>query len=163
MQLAKKLFGDGVLMGDVGRLRHLLTLSQALAAADMKRSIEDDSGCKMPRAERESRMNAARSRLGDVYTTGIFEPSLHLISILYVMKDRGEWAHLPLSSCASRRQELSGSKVEEHLKLVGGLLKVVKDEASEAEVNTPLLARQAFTRRALAFEVVGLGTFEVQE
>eukprot|EP00971_Amphidinium_carterae_P064442 1276302-Amphidinium_carterae.2 len=150
-------------MGDVGRLQ-ILTLSQALGSCGYEanhrgRHRVQDAACRKGFSH-----NAAKSRLGDVYTTGIFEPSSHLISILYVMKDRGEWAHLcdlPLSSCASRRQELSGSKVEEHLKLVGGLLKVVKDEASEAEVNTPLLARQAFTRRALAFEVVGLGTFEV--
>eukprot|EP00971_Amphidinium_carterae_P093396 1848080-Amphidinium_carterae.1 len=134
VQLAKKIFGDGVLMGDVGRLRHLITLSQALAAADMKRAIEDDTGCKMPRAERESRMAEARKRLGDVYTTGLFEPSLHLISALYTMKERAEWAHLPLSMCTSRRQELSGVKTDDHLKLVGGQLKVVKEDIPEAEI-----------------------------
>eukprot|EP00971_Amphidinium_carterae_P262386 5204700-Amphidinium_carterae.1 len=64
----------------------------------MKRSIEDDTGCKMPRAEREARMAEARKRLGDISTTGIFEPSFHLISMLYGMKDRGEWMHLPLAS-----------------------------------------------------------------
>eukprot|EP00971_Amphidinium_carterae_P146781 2908951-Amphidinium_carterae.1 len=83
----------------------------------MKKSIEDDTGCRMPKAEREVRMAKARERLGEVYTTGLFEPSLALLSLLYTMKERSDWSHFPLSACTSRRLELSGIKQTEQLKL----------------------------------------------
>eukprot|EP00971_Amphidinium_carterae_P168618 3341006-Amphidinium_carterae.1 len=83
----------------------------------MKKSIEDDTGCCMPKAEREVRMAKACERLGEVYTTGLFEPSLALLSLLYTMKERSDWSHIPLSACTSRRQELSGIKQTEQLKL----------------------------------------------
>eukprot|EP00971_Amphidinium_carterae_P029955 589235-Amphidinium_carterae.2 len=162
-EIAQRMFGQGVLPGVIGRLRHLFTLAQTLAAVEMKRSIEDETGCKMPKAEREVRFQKARERLGEVFTTGHFEPSLSLISLLYGMKERDEWVHVPLSACTSRRQELAGVKQTDQLKLVNGMLKVTKEDVAEADLGTPLLARQAMTRRSLAFEVVGLATFEVLE
>eukprot|EP00971_Amphidinium_carterae_P008596 169424-Amphidinium_carterae.2 len=62
------------------------------------------------------------------------------------MKEREEWVHMPLSTCTSRRQELFGVKQADQLKLVNGLLKVAKEELAQAELSTPLVARQAMTR-----------------
>eukprot|EP00971_Amphidinium_carterae_P118572 2349214-Amphidinium_carterae.3 len=163
IEIAQRMFGQGVLLGVIGRLHHLFTLAQTLAAVEMKRSIEDETGCKMPKAEREVRFQKARERLGEVFTTGHFEPSLSLISLLYGMKERDEWVHVPLSACTSRRRELAGVKQTDQLKLVNGMLKVTKKDVAEADLGTPLLARQALTRKSLAFEVVGLATFEVLE
>eukprot|EP00971_Amphidinium_carterae_P050530 995170-Amphidinium_carterae.2 len=130
-EMAQRMFGQGVLPGVTGRLQHPFTLAQTLAAVEMKRSIEDDSGCKMPKAEREVRFKKARERLGEVYTMGHFEPSLALISVVYGMKERDEWAHLPLASCTSRRQEPAGVKQADQLKLLNGSLKVTREEEEE--------------------------------
>eukprot|EP00971_Amphidinium_carterae_P009351 184429-Amphidinium_carterae.1 len=89
-ELAQRVFGEGVLPGVVGKFRYLLTLAQTLAAVDMMKSIEDDTGCRMPKAEREVRMAKARERLGEVYTTGLLEPSLALLSLFYTMKERSD-------------------------------------------------------------------------
>ena len=163
-KLAGKVCTSGApLPGDIARLRRLLTMANTMAAFEFKKVSEEHDGCKMPRAERELRMTALRKKFGAVITSGYNEPSLALISSIFVFKERGALAHLPLAQCTSRRQELAGQKTEDKLKMVDGQLKLVSGPTLECDVNNPLLARQAMRRRSLTFELVGIASYEILE
>ena len=161
-KLAGKVFGADPLPGDLAKLRRLLTMSNTLAAVEFRRASEED-GCKMPKAEREMRLEALRKKLGCVITSGYNEPSLSLISLVFMAKERNILSHISLAQCTSRRQELMGAKSEDKLKMVDGQLKLVSAPALECDVTTPLTARQAMRRRSLAMELVGVASYEILE
>ena len=162
-KLAIKIFGEAPLPGDIAKLRRLITMAQTIAAVEFRKNTEEQDGCKMPRAERELRTNQLRRKLGQVITSGFNEPSFSLISSVFQFKDKNVLSHLPLSNCTARRQELAGHKTEERLKMIDGQLKVVTSSVLECELGDPLLARQAMRRRSLAFELVGIGSYETLE
>ena len=88
-----------------------------------------------------------------------------MIDKIQSMVDSGTLAYLPPHKCPSRALEISSDKPAQQVTLDSqGGLKISKKHAElECDVRGELRLREAFTRRALAFDQIGLMSFSVQE
>ena len=81
------------------------------------------------------------------------------------MLESGTLSYLPPHKCPSRALEIANDKPAQQVTLDSqGALKISKKHSDlECDVRGELRLREAFTRRALAFDQIGLMSFSVQE
>ena len=73
--------------------------------------------------------------------------------------------HVPLNRCSCREQEVCNVKRDEHLlRLDNSALRLAtKPQPLKVDLSSELRVAQALSRRGLAMEMAGLGTFEVHQ
>ena len=150
-------------------LRRLHFEAYTLTASDLRARVEsrgDDGPRKMPREERQSRLNSLRRRLPGLDLTEHHHPAHHMVDVFSQMQEEGQLRHLPWQEYASRQDEAKGVKrVKEWKPTASGTLQeVVSTSATLVNIggdNLKLL--QAFVRRGVAMEVANLMTFERHE
>ena len=165
-----RLFGGAVPgIGLMSSLRRLFFESHTSAIVDMRSRLErdDDHPKKIQGPERTSRMAELRLRLPGLTISGDLEFSNALLDKTIDQLDKNELKFIPLDECTRRDQEFDGIKRDELLRI-----DIQRDdslrlgrETSEvrARLSTDLDIRNAFMRRALAYDCAGLITFALQE
>ena len=154
----------------MGKWRRLHFESHALTVADARSRVEgssDDPPKKMPAPERAARYEQQKSRLTGLIWTSALEPSNALVDRIQQQFEENQGAFVSLELCTSRLQELSGVKKDKEISAAiepSHLLKITSKEPDiKASLASDLALRQAFRRRALAYDQCNLVSFEVLE
>ena len=160
----EKLLGRKTTPVELPNLRRLWFEANTFALSDLKSRVERsslDPPRQLPLAERMSRLQSQKARLSGIVFTERVEPAHSLIDKIQSMVDSGTLAYLPPHKCPSRALEISSDKPAQQVTLVSqGGLKISKKHAElECDVRGELRLREAFTRRALAFDQIGLMSF----
>ena len=125
----------------------------------------DDAPVKMPHPERVARLKTQQARLVGIKIEATLEPSHSLLDAVWQIKNDDILRFLSPEVCTSRPQEAGGVKKEFFTKqdAAGQIKAVQREDAPHADLSTEFRVRQALTRRSLAFDQIGLLTFESQE
>lgn len=146
-------------------LKRLVFEAQTFAVAALKAAVQStdiDAPKKLAAPERQVRLDKLKTTYPGLDITGPLEPAHSLYDLCMTILESEEIRYIAPSKCLSRQQELAGQKPEKEVQLdaAKGSL-VVKDVQPKQEiaVSSDLALYQALTRRALAFDLIGLATY----
>ncbi|CAE7240138.1 unnamed protein product [Symbiodinium sp. CCMP2456] len=151
--------------GTVASTRRLIFEAHTLLIADLKGRVEkgeDASVGSMSHAERESRMARQKARITGLMHSGVEEPSYESYNLVYAMLQRDALVYIHPEKFTTRRQELSSQKPNKQVVLDGsGALNIKEKQTSlTCATSGELELVQALRRRALAFDLVGVCTYD---
>lgn len=154
----------------MSKMRRLFYEAHTLAIVDMKSRLDrgdEEAPRKLMGPERTERMVLLRARLPGFTIEGQLEFSHALLDKCIDQYDRNELKFIPLEECTWRLQELEGVKKDDKLKIEvkkDSFLKLTSEpDQPSASLTSDLEFRNAFVRRALAYDAAGLITFQVHE
>ena len=163
-EVVTPIFGDrpGAL---VALTRRLYFEAYTYAASDMKLRVErgdDEPPRKMPRVEREDRVDAIRGRLGVTTISDERVPGSSVVDFYNACAEEGTLRYLPWSKIVSTKIEASGKPVAEWKPDRTGFIRVMMtDEIPSQEIGHNLLKLEhVMVRRAVAMEAAKLLSFE---
>ncbi len=164
-QLLTTVLGAEPNVGDFATLRRLYYEAHTLALSDMRTRVErkeDDAPRKLPVPERAVRLENQKKRLGGLKLEGPLLPAHCLVDKVCQQLEDGQLKYLAPHDCPSREQELLGIKKSSAIALDGaGNLKVsATDVTAKADLSSDMKIKEAFVRRALAYDQCGLASFE---
>ncbi|CAE7226871.1 unnamed protein product [Symbiodinium sp. CCMP2592] len=146
-------------------LRRLAFEAQALALQDLRSKLErtSDSEPKVLRLqEKLERSSRLQNRLVGVTFTDHNQPAHALVDKASQQFDEGVLQYLQLNKCISRYQEALAERSSASLRFGSdGAIKVSRESAGgECDISTAHLLRAAFQRRAMAYDIAGVATYE---
>ena len=149
-------------------VHRLLFEAGTFIVAELRSTLEGPTGepsRRLSTQERSSRLQALQTKLGSFKISGQYEPSHQLVDAFSAMLADQSIRHVPLNRCSTREQEIANVKRDEHLlKLENSALRLAsKPQPLKVDLSTELRLAQALSRRGLAIEMAGMGTFEVHE
>ncbi|CAJ1458021.1 unnamed protein product [Effrenium voratum] len=146
-------------LGELATLRRLHHEAYAMSAAELKLSVErcDETGLKrLTQPERAERLKKQQTRLTGLRIVGRMEPADRLVDTAVSQYEENRLAYIELSKCICKEQEiLAGSSRDDKQMAVdsSGIVRLRNKESKvDADLSTDLLLRQAFMRRALAYD-----------
>ena len=151
------------------KLRRLFVEAFSLAASDLRRRCEfaeGDEPRRLPVLEREARRNRVASRLTGLNLVGELEPSFRLQDLAFEIFDSNGVRYVPWESCTSRDVELAeGAKTDRAWKAdsSGFLKQTAVSDASKADTRSDYKLLCALRRRAVAFEMSDVASFDSLE
>ena len=113
---------------------HTFMLSDLRSKIDKK---EDEAPRRVPQAERNSRLQAQRTRLMGVEVSGPLEPSDSLIDLVSQQREDELLRYIELEQCTCRESEVRTSRTS---------------KSNKADLTSDFLIRQSLQRRALAYD-----------
>ena len=142
--------------------------AQTLAVAALKNLVEpkkDSAATELPFVERNERIRLQKGRLQGLDLSGVLENAHSNYDLVFAMREQNSLKYLGPAKFPSRKQEVMQEKCLQELKVdsSGSIVFGEKKKDVEAELGTELLIRDALTRRALAFDLVGLCSFMAME
>ena len=153
-------------VGELAVLRRLSHEAYSMTAAELRQSVdrsEDAPAKKLAQPERADRLKRQQARLPGLKIEGTLEPADRLVDLLVQQYEENRVAHVELSRCISKEQEVlsATSKEDRHLTIdSSGTVRIKgKDVKLEADVSSDLLLTYALTRRGLACEQANLLAF----
>ncbi|CAE7779729.1 unnamed protein product, partial [Symbiodinium necroappetens] len=153
-------------VGELSCLRRLLHEAYSMSAAELKQVVErteDMPAKKLAQPERAHRLDTQQRRLTGFKIEGPLEPADRLIDLVVQQYEENRVYHVDLHKCPSKEQEvLSQSSKEDRnitIDAMGNVRVKGKDAKLEADLASDLLLRNAFTRRALAYDQANLVDF----
>ena len=153
-------------VGELSCLRRLLHEAYSMSAAELKQVVErteDMPAKKLAQPERAHRLDTQQKRLTGFRIEGALEPADRLIDLVVQQYEENRVYHVDLHKCPSKEQEvLSQSSKEDRnitIDALGNVRVKGKDAKLEADLASDLLLRNAFTRRALAYDQANLVDF----
>ena len=156
-------------VGELAAMKRLVFESQAFTLQVLKSAIEapgSDSATpkKIPPAEKEARLAALKAKVTGLLLEGVNEPAIALFEQTMHQYENKAIKHIPPEKAISREFEIMNAKVGKQLVIEGGGV-VIRDSTSipDSTVNSSLAVRQAFVRRALAYEFADLISFEASQ
>lgn len=164
------LLGDEPFAADkVAVLRRLFFESYTLVASDMRSRLErneDDPPKKLPRVERENRVEAVKSRLPGARINDEREPGPSVVNAFVQMGDDGYLQYLPWHKTISAKLEAAEGKVfrEWRPNKQGVISERLSKELPTQDVGQDLLKLEhVFVRRAVAMEAARLLSFAAHQ
>ena len=153
---------------EVANFRRLFYESHALALNDLKTRLERTENAEaksLPLAEKVDRIQQLKGRLTGLLITQALEPSHALIDKAVQQYEDNCLKFLDLSICTSREQEILSDKSSTQLSFdSSGNIKVSKrSQELECALNGEMKLRAAFQRRALAYDIAGIATYNQME
>ena len=149
--------------GAVAGLKRLLFEAHTLIVSELKQRVEksDDSApVALNGAERETRLQAQRARLGGISFQGEEEVAHDAYNLVYAMIQKDDLVWLSPEKFGTRRAELSAKKQGRELTIDGsGIAIKEKPTTVVCSLTTDLDVVMALRRRALAFDLIGVATF----
>ena len=131
--------------------------------SELKQRVEksDDSvPVTLNGAERETRLQAQKARLGGLSFQGEEEVAHDSYNLVYVMIQKDDLVWLSPEKFGTRRSEFSAKKQGKELIIDGsGLAIKEKQTTTVCSLATDLDLVMALRRRALAFDLIGVATF----
>ena len=167
MAATATVIGGPPTVGDLAAIKRLHFESQAFTLQALKNSIDGPGADtmqpkKIPLAEKESRMNAIKTRLTGIALEGPLEPSTSLLEQTVHQHETKTIKYLPPENCYSREHEIKYAKPAKSLQVEGGTIAFKENTTIPSEtVFTSLQFQQALTRRAIAYEFAELLSFDV--
>ena len=161
-------FSAGLAADQTAKMRRLLFEAQNLSISDMRSRVEPQSETmvrSMPVAERVARQQALEKR----FTGHMFSPETlpahSVVDALVKQLDDGVLRYLPAFKFISRAQESQQIKKDHPLVVDNdGNLKISKsNDLGNCDTSSELSLRAAWTRRALAYDLAGLCSFQTLE
>ncbi|CAE7224123.1 unnamed protein product [Symbiodinium sp. CCMP2592] len=146
-------------------LRRLAFEAQALALQDLRSKLERTSDSEpkvLPLQEKLERSSRLQNRLVGVTFTDHNQPAHALVDKASQQFDEGVLQYLQLNKCISRYQEALAERSSASLRFGSdGAIKVSRESAGgECDISTAHLLRAAFQRRAMAYDIAGVATYE---
>ena len=170
MKLIEAILGRPATLDELALARRLWYESHAVVVQDMRGRVtctDTDGPKKMPPAERAARLVAQQNKLAGIVIAGDLEPSFALLDKVVQMYEQDQLSYVGPDECSSRAQEIVGIKRDPSLKLErdqqGNLKAKELHSEDKADVASDYKLRQAFTRRALAFDQANLMDFALSE
>ena len=164
------LIGAAPSMGLMSQLRRLFYECHTVALMDMRSRLDrtdEDVPRKLQLPERVARMEQLKLRYPGLLIEGELEFSYSLMDRVINQFEQNEVRYINLADCTRRSQELDGEKQDPKLKIElkkGDPLRVTEDaNQMHAPLASDLEIRNAFVRRALAYDAGGLITYTVLE
>ena len=155
-----------VSLGTVTSTKLLIFQCHTLVVADIKAEVgkKDDVSTQstLPSAERDRRIEAQHKRLTGLRFRGDEEVAHCCYDLVFSLIEKDTLIYLPPEKFITRRYELLQKKPPKQLTLDNDNL-TIKDKPQDhvCSTKTELELLQAFRRRALAFDLVGLVPYEV--
>jgi len=166
-EIVKKVFPADVSLGTKAAVRRLAFESLTFSIQDLKMRMEGDSVASktLPLHEREERRAKQVARLRGVVIEGDHDPANSLVDKAALMLQDGMVRYIPPSQCVSRDAEIASVRRDkEFFSLESGEITLKKKEHSvHVEIGNELSLTQAFVRRGLALDRVGLLDFTIHE
>ena len=164
------ILGQPPSMGAMANLRRLFYECHTVALVDMRSRTErgdEDTPKKLQLPERVARMAQLRARYPGLLISGELEFSYALMDRVVDQFDRNEVKYIELYDCTRRDKELDGVKKDDSLRIditPGAPLKISSTANNQvARLGSDLEIRNAFVRRALAYDAAGLLTYSNME
>ena len=159
---------DAVTIGDLSALRRLMFDAQTLSIALVKQAVEGgDSNTKveLAPAERSFRIEAQKKRLVGISFQGPYECSFSCYDIVSEMLDKDAAVYPQPHKFGTRASEVAKEKPAKELVIDSGSHVSVRDgkQQTKCSIRNELEFAQALTRRALAFDLMGVCSFSVME
>eukprot|EP00435_Cladocopium_sp_Y103_P021975 s4259_g5.t1 len=163
-QLADSIFDGQTTLGTTAILRRLHFEACTLLIADMKtQPVSADASepvRKLPYVEKTSRLEAQKKKLNGLLHSPEQQPSHSLIDSVFSMMESGSLTYVHPSKCHSREHEIQAeakSRSKTMLTIEQGSLKqTVVSNLTDIDTGTELKLYFAMQRRHLAFDLVGL-------
>lgn len=157
---------DSVTIGSLASLRRLMFEAQTLAIQQVKNQVEGSESVRkefVP-AERSSRIEAQKVRLAGYDLSGPLECSFASYDLRLELLEKDSVYYLAPHKFTTRSSEVAREKPGKELVIDSNSLKIndVKHN-DQVAISNELELSQAFTRRALASDVVGLVDFQRME
>ena len=168
-KLAEEIYGAPLSLGSMSIFRRLYYEAHTVALLDMRGRMEhntDEAPKKILAPEREARHLAQQHRLRGVSLEAEMQPSHILVDKCIAQYDSNELRYIQIDECATRAQELMGTKKTfDAVKVDANKNLRLSTESAEvvANISSDLMVRNALMRRALAYDLAALITFSVQE
>lgn len=157
---------DAVSIGSLSSIRRLMFDAQTLAIQQVKNQVDGSDTAKkeLVPAERASRIQAQRERLAGYDLTGPLECSYMCYDICLELLEKDAVYYLAPHKFTTRMSEVAKDKPGKELVIDANSLKISdKKNQDSVAISNELELSQAFTRRALACDVVGLVSFQRME
>eukprot|EP00435_Cladocopium_sp_Y103_P012737 s4229_g3.t1 len=163
-----RIVGGPASIAEVSIIKRLHFESQTLLMADVRRqaSVGDSSEPtkSLPYVEKKRRLEAQQLRITGLSHMHEQKASHALIDYCFHIVETGALTYVAPSRCTSRDSEIQGeakNKQKQLLTLEQGSLKAVaNDGLSVVDVGTEMKLMYAFQRRGLAFDLVGLMSWD---
>ena len=152
--------------GSMASMKRLIFEAQTLIVAEIKSKVqrkdEPSSTTALSSAERDSRVEEQKRRMTGLRLRGDEEVAHSAYDIVLGVLEKDQLVYLAPERFGPRRDELAQVKPGPQLQLDQGTLSV-KAKAAETtcSIRTELELVQAFRQRALAFDLVGLCSYNV--
>ncbi|CAE7361739.1 unnamed protein product, partial [Symbiodinium sp. CCMP2456] len=159
------LLPTGATQGSIAGLKRLLFESHTLIVSALKQRIErtdDTLPVSLDVAEREDRLTGQKARLGGLTFQGEEEVAHGAYDLVFSMAQKNELVWLAPEKFGTRRAEIGAKKAGKEL-VIDGTGVAVKDKPAvhNCIINSELDLVMAMRRRALAYDLVGILTYDV--
>ena len=158
----------GVTLGALASIRRLVFESQTMSIHQVKMALENTESSKKPElvpAERHARIREQKTRLAGYDLTGPLECSHASYDVVGEMLQKDSVVYLPPTKFGTRSAEVAKDRPPKELIIDSSSHLAVTTGRKEdrCNVNSDLLLSQAFTRRALACDLMGACSFAALE
>ena len=153
-------------LGTITSTKLLIFESHTLVVANIKSEVgrKDDvsSHCVLPSAERERRIQDQQRRLTGLRFKGDEEVAHSSYDLVFTLLEKDTLTYLHPEKFVTRRFELAQKKPLKQLALDNDSLTIKEKQADHTcTTRSELELVQAFRRRALAFDLIGLVSYEI--
>lgn len=151
--------GNPLTIGQAAALRRLHFEAEVTVTASFRQAVETSETAPrpVPIAERNSRMDEIRKRLGGLHIYGNLEPSQSLLDETCHQYETRCIKHIEPAKCTSKEQEVSSGRADKRIKLDGNSLTVKETKhVPDETISTTLQLSQCLTRRGIAYDFAGL-------
>ncbi len=167
-RLLNETSSDTVTLGDLSAIRRLMFDAQTLSVAMVKQAVESNDGqvkSELSPSERSHRVADQKTRPNGISFQGLYERSLSCYDILSEMLGKDTPSYLQPHRFGTRSAEVSREKPAKELVIDSGAHVAVRDAKQQVRCNikNELEMSQAFTKKAVAFDLIGACTFAVME
>ena len=168
VQFWTRALGDDPDAGTLASARRLFFESHALALDELKtrsERTEPSEARTIPLAEKMDRMRNLKARLTGITFTPSSEPSHNLIDRACQQLEDNVLTYIPLNKCTSRQDETLQSKTDASISMdsTGNLRVTKKQKTEDTKIEGEHRLRSAFHRRALAYDIANVGTFQTMD
>lgn len=163
-----KVLGHAVDAGQLAAWRRLFFESHTLTMSDLKARLErkdDETPRKLLMPERVERLERARKDLIGITIDTQLEPAHRLVDLAVQQAEESTIRYIPLKDCLSREAKLMHSRSEQTIEFNSdGTMRLSKKQQEiRAEVTGDLKVKVALQRRALAYRIASLATFQTMD
>lgn len=164
----RRVLGRDAVGSELAIFRRIVAEAHTFVLADMKMRIErgeDSAPRRMAVPERRTRLTQQQQRLGEaIVISGELEPSHWLVDEVEQQREDNTLRWISPEKCCSRQQELQGEKKESRFKfdpVKAVFVSAGAEPNTTANLQGELLVRNAFVRRALAYDQSAMISFTV--
>lgn len=138
---------------------HTAAMSELRCRLERK---EDDGPRKLLMPERVERLERAKRKLVGITIDNQLEPAHRLVDLAVQQAEDATLRYIPLKDCLSREAELQHSRTEPAIEFQpDGTMKLSKKQLEiKAETSGDLKVRMALQRRALAYHIAGICSYQ---